>query len=385
MTWDLVDSRIDLHGYLSIRRFCSFTPDIDYWLNANNTYRVVASAAKQFSIWHTNFEVDAHNTGGIQGKGQFFSDSSRFGGSILHAKADGDGRPISLALFRAQHGAIRNFAIEAQPFWCNCIAEFQDVVYDGMFCNASNANPAFAGKNIVPNTDGINTYRSDDISLLNWDITCGDDCLAIKNSTNILARNINCRGGNGIAFGSLGQYANLSDIVENVHLDDVQVNHRLLFLAWGFTEDYQLLRLDPKIQPNMQNGVYFKSWDGSVIGAPPTGGGGATGKGFAKNITAKNVVLDRVNLPSTCIKPMGDIRACLDLPSPLMFGVLHFENWTGTALANKIVDIECSPAVGCSDISFSGFNVSGPAGQAPRYICQNVQDLSGLDGAHVVK
>lgn len=33
---------------------------------------------------------------------------------------------------------------------------------------------------LVPNTDGIDTYRSDNISLLNWDITCGDDCLAIK-------------------------------------------------------------------------------------------------------------------------------------------------------------------------------------------------------------
>lgn len=35
MTWNLVKSRVDLNGYLS------FTPDIQYWLNANNTYRVV--------------------------------------------------------------------------------------------------------------------------------------------------------------------------------------------------------------------------------------------------------------------------------------------------------------------------------------------------------
>jgi galacturan 1,4-alpha-galacturonidase len=66
-----------------------------------------------------------------------------------HAKADGDGRPIALTLFRAQHGIIRNFAIEAQPFWCNCIAESQSVIYDGMRCNASNANPAFAGQKCV--------------------------------------------------------------------------------------------------------------------------------------------------------------------------------------------------------------------------------------------
>lgn len=29
-----------------------------------------------------------------------------------------------------------------------------------------------------------------------------------KNSTNLTAKNVTCRGGNGIAFGSLGQYAN---------------------------------------------------------------------------------------------------------------------------------------------------------------------------------
>lgn len=73
---------------------------------------------------------------------------------------------------------------------------------------------------------GTDTYRSDRISLLNWDVTCGDDCLALKgvsigflnfistyrciqNSTNLMIRNITCRGGNGIAIGSLGQYAGM--------------------------------------------------------------------------------------------------------------------------------------------------------------------------------
>lgn len=45
-----------------------------------------------------------------------------------------------------------------------------------------------------------------------------------------------------------------------------------------------------------------------------------------------------------------------------------------------VIDIECSPAVGCTGISFDGFDVSGPAGQAPRFICQNVEGLSGLSG-----
>ncbi|KAJ7216368.1 pectin lyase fold/virulence factor [Mycena pura] len=351
MTWDLVDAKVDLHGFLS------FVPDIEFWLNPNNTYRVVfiQSQASWFVITGSDFEVDAHNTGGIQGNGQpwwdFFTTVPR---------EDGDGRPISLTLFRAVRGVIRNFVIEAQPFWCNCIAESQSVVYDGMKCNASNTNATFFGQNIVPNTDGIDTYRSDDIALLNWDITCGDDCLAIKgNSTNILARNITCRGGNGVAFGSLAQYVNLTDMVENVFMDTMTMT-----------------RINASIQPNMGNGVYFKSWDGTVNGAPPTGGGGASG--FAKNVTLRNVVLDRVNRPTTIEQTNGGHSG--DLPSIFKFSDIHYENWSGTALTNlgEFVALECSPAVNCTTIAFEGFNVSVPAGEAPEIVCQNVVGLSGI-------
>ncbi|KAJ6605100.1 hypothetical protein B0H10DRAFT_1957315 [Mycena sp. CBHHK59/15] len=66
MTWDLVDAKVDLHGYLS------FTADIQYWLNATNMYRVVfiQSQASWFVITGRDFEVNAHGTGGIQGNGQ---------------------------------------------------------------------------------------------------------------------------------------------------------------------------------------------------------------------------------------------------------------------------------------------------------------------------
>ncbi|KAJ7847819.1 pectin lyase fold/virulence factor [Mycena olivaceomarginata] len=351
MTWDLVDAKVDLHGSLS------FAPNIQFWLNANNTYRVVfiQSQASWFVITGSDFEVDAHNTGGIQGNGQpwwnFFTTTPR---------ADGDGRPISLTLFQAVRGVIRNFAIQAPPFWCNCIAESQSVVYDGML----NTNPAFAGQNIVPNTDGIDTYRSDNISMFNWDITCGDDCLAIKgNSTNIVAQNVTCRGGNGIAFGSLGQYANLTDIVENV-----------------FMENLTMTRISSTVQPNMQNGVYFKSWDATINGAPPTGGGG--GMGFTTNVTLRNVVLDRVNRPTTITQTNGAKSG--DLPSKYKFENVHYENWSGTALTNELVALECSSAAHCANITFAGFNVTVPAGTTPEIVCQNADGVSGaqldLDG-----
>jgi hypothetical protein len=51
----------------------------------------------------------------------------------------------------------------------------------------------------------------------------GDDCIAIKpRSSNIFVQNATCRGGNGMAIGSLGQYLEDST-VENVVVDDVKV------------------------------------------------------------------------------------------------------------------------------------------------------------------
>jgi len=328
---------------------------VQYWLNANNTYRVVfvQDQASWFVITGNSFVIDAHNTGGINGNGQtwwsFYGNKSR---------SDGDGRPIAFTLSNVTNGVVRNFRIESQPFWCNTVADSKNVVYDGMYCNATNTDPLYVGQNVVPNTDGINTYRSDNVTLLNWDITCGDDCLAIKgNSTNIMANNVTCRGGNGIAVGSLGQYANLSDIVNNVTFENVR-----------------MIRLDSKVQPNMQSGVYLKTWTGTVNGAPPTGGGG--GGGYVSNVISRNVQLDRVNSPIHLYQTNGGHSG--DSPSKLQFSNLSFIGWQGSSLSNKIVDLECSPAVPCPNMIFQDIDVTPPTGQPSSYVCLNVVNEQGL-------
>lgn len=194
--------------------------------------------------------------------------------------------------------------------------------------------------------------------MLNWDITCGDDCLAIKgNSTNILAKNVVCRGGNGVAVGSLGQYIGMPDIVENVVF-----------------EDFRMLRLPSNIQPNMKSGVYLKTWGGSVNGAPPTGGG--AGGGRVRNLTARRVSLDRIDLPVHLYQTNGAHSG--DAPSPLAFSDLRFEHWSGTTTASRLVDIECSPAAPCPGIHFRDFELALPAGQAPSFVCRNVVGDVGL-------
>lgn len=63
-----------------------------------------------------------------------------------HAKADGDGRPIALTLSNATNGRIRDFAIRRPPFWANTIANSRDVVYEGMYVNATNEAAGYEGR-----------------------------------------------------------------------------------------------------------------------------------------------------------------------------------------------------------------------------------------------
>ena len=112
-------------------------PDIEYWLNANNTYRVILiqDQASWFVVTGHDFVIDAHSEGGIDGNGQpwwsYFATRTR---------EDGDGRPVAFTLKNVTRGVVRNFRIEAQPFWCNAVADSQDVLYDGMTCVAENAD-----------------------------------------------------------------------------------------------------------------------------------------------------------------------------------------------------------------------------------------------------
>lgn len=72
----------------------------------------------------------------------------------------------------------------------------------------------------------------------------GDDCIAIKpRSYNINVRNVTCRGGNGIAIGSLGQYLEDSS-VENVQVDNVDII---------------------RYNNDMENGAYIKTWVGALV------------------------------------------------------------------------------------------------------------------------
>ncbi|VDB84699.1 unnamed protein product [Peniophora sp. CBMAI 1063] len=227
-----------------------------------------------------------------------------------------------------------------------------------MLCNATNTNPEFFGQNIVPNTDGIDTYRSTNVQLLNWDITCGDDCLAIKgNTTNLLADNITCRGGDGVAFGSLGQYYNLIDNVDNVTISNVLVT-----------------RINSSIQPLMHSGLYMKAWTGAINGVPPVNGGG--GSGTVSNARFINFTVEDPDFPTLIDQTYGGNST--DNPSKMQFINITWENWSGTAANSTVVDLECSSTAPCENLAFLEFNITVPSGDTPDFECSNSVNVTGI-------
>jgi galacturan 1,4-alpha-galacturonidase len=103
------------------------------------------------------------------------------------------------------------------------------------------------------NTDGANTIFSNNITFNRWNVTNGDDSIALKaNSTNIRITDSTFYSGLGIAFGSIGQYKGIFNTIENVTATNITCHNTL-------------------------HGAYVKTWTGQQVGYPPNGGGGELG------------------------------------------------------------------------------------------------------------
>ena len=106
------------------------------------------------------------------------------------------------------------------------------------------------------NTDGANTIFSDKITFNRWTVLNGDDSIAIKaNSTNIVITNSNFHRGLGVAFGSIGQYKDAFETIENITVKNIYCNSTL-------------------------HAAYVKTWTGQQVNYPPNGGGGGLGCKF---------------------------------------------------------------------------------------------------------
>lgn len=142
---------------------------------------------------------------------------------------------------------------------------------------------------------------------MNAPLTHSPDCVSFKpNSTNVLVQNMICNGTHGMSVGSLGQYPDRVDYVENIYVYNAAMY-------------------------NSSEGARIKVWPNSFSekSANLVGGGGT---GLVRNVTYDTMWLDNVDYGLTITQCYGqdDEEECFKHPVrtltfPLqLFAVLMF-------------------------------------------------------------
>ncbi|KAJ6460696.1 glycoside hydrolase family 28 protein [Mycena vitilis] len=302
-----------------------FDPNIPYW--SSNSFPFTFQT--QITFWllgGTNIVVDGGGT--LDGAGQAWYDAFASNSTLL--------RPITMTLFQATNVLVQNIKMINSPEWFNLVNEGKNVTFSGITLNAASTSSHGAS-----NTDGWDIYRSDTVVIKDSVINNGDDCVSFKpNTTNVLVSNLNCTGSHGISVGSLGQFAGVFDIVEDVVATNIRMS-------------------------NAENGARIKAFAGSGVGS-----------GIVKNITFENFIESKVDNP-VVIDQCYETSAsdCTEFPSNVFIQDIWFTTISGTSTGSTVASLACSPGARCSDINVNNLSLSPPSGTA-KYVCQNV-NLTG--------
>ncbi|OZJ05679.1 hypothetical protein BZG36_01444 [Bifiguratus adelaidae] len=315
--------------------------DVQYWQNAG----FFIPYQNQTSYWLIGGNnVNIYGGGEISGEGQTFYDAFASNATLL--------RPILLVIYGARGGSVSNIKLSDGPSWFNLLINSSNFIYDNLHMNAVSLS-----SNVAKNTDGIDIYRSDNIVFSNSVINNGDDCVSFKpNSTHIIVSNLACNGSHGISVGSLGQYENEIDIVENVYVSNISMS-------------------------NAQNGARIKVWTGTAAGTSANYNGG-DGAGIVRNITYDGMTVNNVDYAIQVTQCYGqsNLTFCAEHPSRMLIQDVLFENFSGTTSGkykNITTSIVCSAPNLCTNLQADNIDVASPAKYgAGQSQCKNVDTTS---------
>ncbi|KAM0813002.1 putative exopolygalacturonase X [Seiridium cardinale] len=333
---------------IAISGTVTFTDDIDYWVNNYWTYDFQNSTSF-FKLGGTDVNIYGDGVGVIDGAGQAWWEAFASNASLL--------RPILFVTDGLESGSITGLNLVNSPNWFNLIANTTDVLISDITINVHAVDVA------AKNTDGWDTYRSDGIVIQNSVINNGDDCVSFKpNSTNIVVQGLSCNGSHGISVGSLGQYVEQYDIVENIYVYNNSMS-------------------------NASDGARIKVWPGiNSYQAPTLSGGG--GSGYVKNITYEkyyNYNNDWAIEVNQCYG-QSNKTLCELFPSNMKISDVYFIDFTGTTSKKydpKVGTLVCSSEEQCQNIVATNISVTPPSGASPTWVCSGF-DTSGLEGFECV-
>ncbi|KAF9261733.1 pectin lyase-like protein [Marasmius fiardii PR-910] len=321
-----IATKLDMTGlsnvHINLQGTIRFKPDLQYWLA--NAFQFAFQ--NQSTFWLLGGQNIVFNGGGtIDGAGQAWYDALAQNSTLQ--------RPITMTVFQGENIVVQNINLINGPNWFILMNESRNVTLSNLNISAKSTT-----SNGPHNTDGFDTFRSDNIVIKDSIINNGDDCVSFKpNTTNAFVSNLDCTGSHGISVGSLGQYPGQFDIVENVTAVNVKLH-------------------------NASNGARLKAWAGPNVGS-----------GIVKNVTYINITVDNVGEPLTIDQCyMTAQAACSANPSNTFLQDIFFNGITGTGSSSTVAELKCSPNGRCTNINVNGVKLSPINGGTAKFVCQNV-------------
>ncbi|KAM0431380.1 hypothetical protein ACHAPT_005357 [Fusarium lateritium] len=328
-----------------------FKPDPYYW--AENSFKFPFQNMSSF--WKVGGE-DIHIYGDLNNEQSLLDGHGQAYWKEIETNKTASSRLLRPILFTFEdaHGAsMTNLRMRNSPNWFNIIANSSDVLISNLDVRASSVDGVK-----IANSDGWDTYRSDNVVIQNSYIDNTDDCVSFKpNSTNVIVQNLVCNGSHGISVGSLGQYKGETDIVENLYIYNI-------FMS------------------NASDGARIKVWPGieTKFQSLLNGGGGL---GRVRNVTYDRFYHQNNDNAITITQCYGQKNQtlCNEFPANLTIEDITLRNMWGTTSKKfdpRAGSLVCSAPDRCSNIVAENITVTVPSKEPPVYDCQNL-DTDSLD------
>lgn len=296
-----------------------FSDDIPYWL-ANSIWVV-------YQNQHTAWLFGGENVRFI-GQGGYFNGNGQAWYTENQNRANQPGRPIAITIHQSKNLTFDGLSFIQPQFWATFVSNSEDVTLNNIIISAHSDD-----NNGCVNTDGGNTWNSRRVTFENWNVRNGDDCIAVKgNSTDIYIRNVTCSDGNGMTIGSVGEYPNFPDYVENVIFEDVKIR-------------------------NTMQAAYIKTWQGLPSKHSGNGAGGGGGSGYVRNVTFKNFDIENSALPIQISQCIYNERGTNCDSSKMQLSDITWENFKGTSRYNIAASLHCAKGHPCPDIYFHNVDI----------------------------
>ncbi|KAI0011167.1 glycoside hydrolase family 28 protein [Xylariaceae sp. FL0662B] len=317
-TTDLSNVDIEIHGTLQ------WSSDIQYWLRSSLSV-TYAGRSTAWKLGGTDIRMRGFGKALFDGQGQLWYDQNRNQGNQ-------NGRPISLTLWYAKNVLIDGITWRQSQFWHTFVAHSDNITMTNLDMN-STSNSQWS----TVNTDGTDTWNSNNVYISNWTVTCGDDCVSMKgNSSNIFVENVTCYESGCAVIGSMGNPASTPDLVSNVVFNNITCVHS-------------------------SNAAWIKTYSGT---------------GYVKNVTFSNIRAENVNQPIYVTPCIYTGQGCDSSRIPITD--IRWINVTGTSRYNIASAIHCSASVPCTGLHFENVNITDLNGSTDvKYLCSNIQDQAG--------